>query len=329
MDRDFDPDGPGTGGLFGLPHNSNARVVVLPVPVESTTSSAGGTSGAPAAVLSASWQVDLCDSETGHPYLAGIAMHESPAWVAEEDRRAHALVDAARNGDAVALATINAFGARVAEYVEGWTADVLNQSQIPAILGGDHSAPLGAFRAAVAAHPGLGILHIDAHADLRDAYEGFQYSHASIFFNALKLNGLADVVQVGIRDFGTRELALATAEPRVHQWTDLAIASHLDEGGRFADLCERIVAPLPNKVWVSFDIDGLDHSLCPGTGTPVPGGLTWREAMTLLRILGRSGRTIVGFDLCEVGIGDWDANVGARVLYKLAGWAIASQREDA
>ena len=79
----------------------------------------------------------------------------------------------------------------------------------------------------------------------------------------------------------------------------------------------------------SIDIDGLDPALCPGTGTPVPGGLSWREAMTLLRTLGRSGRTIVGFDLCEVGTSDWDANVGARVLYKLAGWAIASQREDA
>ncbi|TNE86570.1 MAG: agmatinase family protein [Deltaproteobacteria bacterium] len=325
---DFDPDGPASGGLFGLPHTpDNARVVVLPVPVECTTSSAGGTSSGPDAVLEASWQVDLCDPQTGEPWREGIAMVDAPEGLADEDAACRELSEAAREGDADALARIDALGERTVALTEAFTGEQLDAGRIPAILGGDHSVPLGAFRAAVARHPGLGILHIDAHADLRDAYEGFTYSHASIFFNALKLEQLSTLVQVGIRDYGTRELALATAEPRVHQWTDHAMAAHAHGGGTFRQLCERIVAPLPDVVWVSWDIDGLDPALCPGTGTPVPGGLSWREAMTLLEVLGQSGRTIVGFDLCEVGPGSWDANVGARLLYKLSGWAIASQRK--
>ena len=187
--------------------------------------------------------------------------------------------------------------------------------------------PLGAFRAAVRAHPGLGILHVDAHADLRDAYEGFEHSHASILFNALQLADLGPVVQVGLRDVGTRERSLAQAEARVHWWTDDRMATAMHRGATFAELVERILAPLPEQVWISFDVDGLDPSLCPGTGTPVPGGLSWREAMGLLRGLGTSGRRIVGFDLCEVGPTAWDANVGARLLYKLSGWALATQRE--
>lgn len=330
MASDFDPDGPASGGLFGLPHTPDtARVRVLPVPVEATTSSGGGTSRAWEPILRASWQVDLCDPQTGDPYRAGIAMEPLDPEFERLDQSARAVVEQARSGDAVALATVDAAGARTADKVQAWTETVFQAGQIPAILGGDHSVPLGAFRAATARHPGLGILHIDAHFDLRDAYEGFTYSHASIFFNALGLDGLSTLVQVGLRDYGARELRLAQDDPRVHAWTDQAIADHLHEGRSFRALCEAIIAPLPPVVWISFDIDGLDPSLCPHTGTPVPGGLGWRETLTLLETLGRSGRTIVGFDLCEVGDDPWDANVGARVLYKLAGWAIATCGEPA
>ncbi|MDP6368761.1 MAG: arginase family protein, partial [Planctomycetota bacterium] len=87
-------------------------------------------------------------------------------------------------------------------------------------------------------------------------------------------------------------------------------------------LMEQALEPLPQRVWITFDVDGLQPTLCPNTGTPVPGGLSWSQANVLLYLLGKSGRKIVGFDLCEVGPKEWDANVGARLLYKLAGWAI-------
>jgi agmatinase len=328
LDPDFDPDAPGDGTLFGLPHPvDEAGVVVLPVPFDATTSFGHGTAGAPEAVLEASQQVDLSDPETGEPWRAGIALDGPAPWLAEAVATALADAARARAGDGSALARVNAVGDRVADHVEAWTEARLARGQIPAVLGGDHSVPLGAFRAAVRRFPGLGILHVDAHADLRDAYEGFRHSHASIFFNALQLDGLDTVVQVGLRDLGTRERALAAAEPRVVWWTDDRIATHLHEGEAFGALVGRMLAPLPENVWVSFDVDGLDPALCPGTGTPVPGGLTWREAMTLLRALGTSGRRIVGFDLCEVGAHPFDANVGARLLYKLSGWALATRPE--
>ncbi len=324
----FDPDGPGTGGLFGLPHAvRDAAVAVLPVPFEATTSFGRGTAGAPAAILEASWQVDLSDPETGEPWRAGIALDDPAPWIADLAEAALADAERARRGDDEARARVDAAGERVADHVEAWTADVLDQGRIPAILGGDHSVPLGALRAAVRRHPGLGVLHVDAHADLRDTYEGFVHSHASVFFNALKLDDLGPVVQVGLRDLGVAERALAAADPRVHQVHDAEIAQALHRGVPFAVLAAEMVAPLPERVWVSFDVDGLDPSLCPGTGTPVPGGLSWREAMTLLRALGTSGRRIVGFDVVEAGTGPWDANVAARLLYKLAGWAIHTREE--
>jgi agmatinase len=222
---------------------------------------------------------------------------------------------------------VNEASELVARHVQTWTAERLQRGQVPAVVGGDHSVPLGAFRAATSAHPGLGVLHIDAHADLREAYEGFIQSHASIFFNALKMSGLARLVQVGLRDVGTQERALAAQDARVTWWTDDNIRRLLHDGATFRSIAERVVETLPEVVWVSFDIDGLDPSLCPATGTPVPGGLDWHQAMTLLEVLGRSGRRLIGFDLCEVGAEPWDANVAARLLYKLSGWALASRQE--
>lgn len=328
MNPDFDPDAPGTGNLFGLPHSaSTAAVVVLPVGVEATTSSGRGTADAPESILLASHQVDLSDPETHEPWRAGIALDAPPPWLAEAALAARTDATLARDGSADALDRVNDFGDRVADHVAAWTHGRFESGQIPGVLGGDHSVPLGAFRAAARRYPDLGLLHVDAHADLRQAYEGFRHSHASIFYNALHLDGLAKLVQVGLRDVGVAERNLAAQDPRVDWWTDTTIAQHLHSGDPFRELVEAMIAPLPQQVWVSFDADGLDPALCPGTGTPVPGGLTWREAMTLLRALGNSGRQIVGFDLCEVGSTGLDANVGARLLYKLSGWAIATRQE--
>ena len=266
----------------------------------------------------------LITTRTG---AASTPTSRKPAWLTELAGSALADAERARGADAAALARVNEACRRVAEHVQAWTAGVLDRGQIPGVLGGDHSVPLGAFRAAVERYPGLGVLHIDAHADLRQAYEGFEQSHASIFFNALQLDGLSTLVQVGLRDLGASERALAAADPRVQWWTDAKIADELHNGRPFAELVARMIAPLPERVWISLDVDGLDPSLCPGTGTPVPGGLSWREAMTLLRALGTSGRHIVGFDLCEVGPSAWDANVGARLLYKLSGWALSTRRQ--
>ena len=223
---------------------------------------------------------------------------------------------------------VNEGSARLNEYVYREVSRWMAAGKKVGVVGGDHSVPLGAVRAAAERHPGLGILHVDAHADLREAYEGFAYSHASIMHNVLhEVPGVASLVQVGVRDFCDDEAALAAAEPRVAMFDDYALGEARFRGESWNDICGRILAGLPEKVYVSFDIDGLAPQYCPHTGTPVPGGLSFAEAVHLLRALALSGREIVGFDLCEVapapsGEDEWDANVGARMLYKLCNFAL-------
>jgi len=181
---------------------------------------------------------------------------------------------------------------------------------------------LGYLKALAQTHESFGILQIDAHMDLREAYEGFTYSHASIFYNALKLPQVEQLVQVGIRDFCDEELNLVNnSDGRVKVFYDHDIKDSAFNGIQWDSYCEEIIDELPDKVYLSFDIDGLDPKLCPNTGTPVPGGLSFREAIYLIKKVVESGRTIIGADLCEVaGQGhSWDGNVGARILYKMAG----------
>jgi agmatinase len=317
--RDFDPDAAaGAGsGIFGLPFTAEeSRVVVVPVPFEATTSYGGGTSRGPAAVFKASKQVDLFDHETGRPYETGIAMLPVPKKILKWN------AEAKRGGRKV----VNERGDRVNAWVYEKTSSLLDSGKLPVILGGDHSVPFGAIRAYAERYPGLGILHLDAHADLRDAFEGFTWSHASIFHNVMtKVGGVGKLVQTGVRDLGVAESEMiASSKGRIVTFFDSDVAARKETGVPFAAIADDIVAALPNDIYLSWDIDGLDPTLCPGTGTPVPGGLSWNEAIGLLRAIRRSGKRIVGLDLCEVSPGEseWDANVGARLLYKMIGFAL-------
>jgi agmatinase len=332
----FDPDAAATGqgGIYGLPFTAEeSKVVIVPVPFEATTSYGGGTSGGPAAVLEASKQVDLHDRETGRPYEAGIAMLDIPKNVLRWNREARLLAKPVieRGGvvDAktrTAAAKVNAISEKVNEWVYAQTRALLDQEKMVVTLGGDHSVPFGAIRAYAETYPRMGILHLDAHADLRDAYEGFTYSHASIFHNVItKLPKVSKLVQVGVRDYGQAENRLIEqSKRRIVTFFDPDVAAKKEDGIPFARIADEIVAELPDDIYLSWDIDGLDPTLCPGTGTPVPGGLSWNEAIGLLRAIRRSGKRIVGLDLCEVSPGDteWDANVGARLLYKMIGFAL-------
>ncbi|MEM7160400.1 MAG: agmatinase family protein [Myxococcota bacterium] len=328
---DFDPDDPGGDSLFGLPHTADeAAVIVIPVPWDATTSYRQGTASAPTNVLEASGQLDLFDLQTGEAWREGIVMDPVDPQVQAWSEQASAAVAIARNSEGkardAAAEEADACAEALATWLHARVKELLAAGKTPAVLGGDHSVPLGAITAAAAAVPGLGILHVDAHLDLRVAYEGFTQSHASILYNALqRAPGLGNIAQVGIRDIGRREWATVEQEPRLHLFSDPMLTDELSAGTAWDALVERILAPLPTDVWITLDIDGLDPSLCPTTGTPVPGGLSWAQITTLLAALARSGRRIVGFDLVEVGPGPWDAIVGARLLYKLATWAITTR----
>ncbi len=342
MVKQFDPGAAATegSGIFGLPFSpEEAKVVVVPVPFAATTSYGGGAERGPEAILHASRQVDLFDIETGRPYEAGIAMLPLPsgvlAWHAEAraDAQKITAVGGAIDGDAElmqALERVDAISTRVNDWVDGETARVLARRAFPAIIGGDHSTPFGAIRAVAAKHPGVGVLHVDAHADLRNAYEGFSHSHASIMHNVAKrIPGVARIVQVGIRDLSEEEHDFIRASNgRIVTHFDAHVAGRLLDGVSWTTIVESIVRDLPREVYVSFDIDGLDPTLCPHTGTPVPGGLSFHQASALVGAVAKSGRRIVGVDVNEVVPGpdgdEWDGNVGARLLYKLIGWMLVS-----
>lgn len=333
----FDPNGAADeeAGIFGIPSSlEGARVVLLPVPWDATTSYGGGAAQGPRAVYDASMQVDLFDVETGRPYEAGIFMlpisDEVSRWneTARELSKPIVACGGRTFGEPElesALARVNAFSQKVNQFVYDETQKLLSMGKIAGVLGGDHSVPLGAMRALGERVSDLGILHIDAHADLREAYEGFVYSHASIMFNVLEeIPSVRKIVQVGVRDLCEAEHARIQKDERIHTLFDVSLARGRVEG-KLRALFEQAIAALPQNVYVSFDIDGLDPALCPNTGTPVPGGLSFHEASMLVGMLSKSGRTLVGFDLNEVAPGsegEWDANVGARVLYKLIGWTL-------
>lgn len=336
---DFDPDAAAIAGsgIYGLPFLAeDAHVIVVPVPFEATTSYGGGAAEGPAAVLEASRQVDLFDHETGRPYERGIAMLEIPENIVRLNREAKKLAATVIERGGVVDEKTRAAAAEVndaGEIMNGWvfaqTSALLHAGKMPVILGGDHAVPFGAIRAWAEHRPGFGILHLDAHADLREAYEGFTWSHASIFHNVMtRIDGVAKLVQVGVRDLGQAERSMIEESGgRIVTFYDADLAGRKEEGIPFARLADAIVAELPDEIYLSWDIDGLDPTLCPGTGTPVPGGLSWNEAIGLLRAIRRANKRIIGLDLCEVAPGEteWDANVGARLLYKMIGFALLTQ----
>lgn len=340
----FDPNAAAApeSGLFGLPDDpQGARVHVLGVPFDATTSFRKGTARGPEAIRAASRQVDLYDHWNGRPYQAGIWMAPSEArvvaWNEEASRAAEPVIAAGGVGSdpklRKAAERVDAIGVELNRWVEERTNASLDQGKLCALVGGDHSTPFGAIQAHATRFPGLGILHVDAHADLRPAYEGFTWSHASILRNvAERIPGVARIVQIGVRDFSEEERDfIAASDGRIQTLFDLDWADAKHAGQNLKALVRRTLAPLPETVYVTFDVDGLEPALCPNTGTPVPGGLGWNEAMLLLDELVRSGRRLVGFDLNEVapaagsedGAG-WDENVGARLLYRLIGFALRS-----
>jgi agmatinase len=304
-------------------------VEVFGVPFEATASFRPGSSKAPEGVLEASVQIDLFDLETRTAWQEGIAMHPVDKRIYEWNKAATELRQqselATDEERACLIEGVTEYSERVNEVVYKSTLSSLKAGKIPGIIGGEHSIAYGAITAAAESCPGLGVLQLDAHADMRCAYEGLTHSHASIFYNVMS-NTAAPVdtlVQVGLRDVGITEIEFAEAcGERVRWWTDFQLQAEMDSGRQWAAVVQDIIEPLPQQVWLSFDVDGLDPTLCPNTGTPVPGGLNWHQALQLIKGVAKSGRTIVGFDLCEVGDGEWDNIVGARLLYKLATWSI-------
>lgn len=335
--KNFDPNGVGlkNGHFIGLPfEEKDARIVLLPVPWDVTVSYRAGTATGPANILEASPQLDLFDPDVPEAWKMGIYMRPPEArWLrrSQELRPGAArYIEQLEGGlpiDTATLQHINKACAELKSWVKQETAGLLREGKAVGIVGGEHSVPLGFLEALSEHHSGFGILQIDAHMDLREAYEGFAYSHASVFYNALKLPQITQLTQVGIRDYCEEEHQLAQRDKRCTVFFNHELQRQTFEGKTWASQCQAIVDTLPGKVYISFDIDGLLPELCPNTGTPVPGGLAFDQAIFLLQTVVESGRTLIGFDLCETAgfPNEWDANVAARLLYKLANLTGKSQ----
>ncbi len=336
MATDYNPNGVGikNGHIFSLPHEYHeSKVVLLPVPWEVTVSYNAGTASAPEAILEASSQLDLFDPHLENAYQHGIYMLKISEEIKQKSKqlrvKANEYIRMLESGISVTensiiqknVSEINEACESVRKWVFEETNKLLNDHKLVGLVGGDHSTPLGFFQAIGQKYGTFGILQIDAHTDLRDAYEGFTYSHASIMFNALKIEQLESLTQVGIRDISPEEYELTQTHPKIKTFFDWNLKDKLIEGKTWQQLTDEIITTLPQKVFISFDIDGLERGFCPNTGTPVVGGLTFDQAVYLIRKINESGKKIIGFDLNEVSPdendSEWNANVGARLLYKL------------
>jgi agmatinase len=339
----FNANGPSNpkNNIFGLPFTEEeARVVILPVPWEVTVSYGAGTSRAAEHIFQASMQVDLFDSETNEAWRKGIFMRPPDRKVLMKSdylrKEAELYINYTSKGEMLekntfmckSLREINEGSAIMNNWVYEQTRDLLANGKLVVLLGGDHSVPLGYFKAIAEKHGDFGILQIDAHCDLRKCYENFVYSHASVMYNALQeIPQLKRLVQVGVRDYSEEEWEyISNSNYQVITYFDRDIKERGYEGQTWKQIADEIVSHLPDKVYISFDIDGLDPKLCPCTGTPVQGGFEVEQVLYLIKKIVQSGRQFIGFDLDEVGVGEtgFDANVGARILWKLSNLLAAS-----
>lgn len=335
----FDPNSVGlkSNNIFGLPFKEDeAALVLLPVPWEVTISYRDGTSRAPEKIFDASMQIDLYDPDVVDGWKKGFHMLPIDKNIKKKSdflrQCAELIISHLVDGGVVSeneqlsekLQEVNNGGTLLYNWVHEMTANLLKEGKKVGLIGGDHSTPLGFIKALSEVHSDFGILQIDAHADLREAYEGFTYSHASIMYNVLQqIPQMKKLVQVGIRDYCDEELLLIRQNPdRVTTFFDKDIKAQQYEGDTWKQVCQNIINELPQKVYISFDIDGLDPKLCPNTGTPVPGGFELEQIFYLFKQVKESGRELIGFDLNEVSCGEHsmdgiDSIVGARALYKL------------
>lgn len=339
----FDPNTVGNpnNNIFGLPFNEeDARLVILPVPWEVTVSYNAGTARAPEHVFKAGLQVDLFDPELKDAWKNGFYMRPVDRKILMKSdylrKEAELYINYISEGENVldnkfmckTLKEVNAGSIYMNDWVYQQTKELLDAGKLVGLLGGDHSTPLGYFKAIAERHGEFGILQIDAHCDLRKAYENFNYSHASIMYNALQeIPQLKKLVQIGIRDFCEEEYDFIEKNgDRITTYFDKDIKERMYEGQTWQLLVNEIVSRLPQNVYISFDIDGLDPKLCPHTGTPVQGGFETEQIFYLFKKLQESGRRLIGFDLNEVGVSpdEWDENVAARCLFKMCSMLVSS-----
>ena len=327
--------------LDGDPEKS--EILFLSIPWDVTTSYRPGTRGGPKEILTASRQLDLYSPFLDRAWEMKLSTLPYPEeWDSKSEslrkktaRYISFLEDSGAASEDPEMGSILEEANRESESLYSWskaeTKRWLDLGKRVITVGGDHSTSRGPISAYSEKYPGLSVLHFDAHADLRVGYEGFPNSHASIMDHVVRMDGVSKLVQVGIRDVSPGEVDRIRGDRKISTYFDWDLQDRKLRGESWDSISSEIVGKLGDSVYVSFDIDGLDPKLCPSTGTPVPGGLEFSEAVHLFRKVVTSGRKIIGADLVEVAPnpnGDpWDGNCGARRRYQLT-LAISSGRRS-
>ena len=294
----FDPNGAGNpnNNIFGLPFSQeDARLIILPIPWEVTVSFGSGTARSAEQIMSASLQVDLFDPSYPDTWKEGFYMLDTDKKILLKSdylrKEAELYIDYISKGDIVennqfmcrTLKEVNEGSYFLNNWVYQQSKAILDSGKLLGLLGGDHSTPLGYMKAIAEKYGDFGLIQIDAHCDLRDSYEGFKYSHASIMYNVLnEIPEMKKLVQLGIRDysFGEHQVIKESGD-RIRTYFDQEIRVRQYEGETFKQIVDEVIEQLPQNVYISFDIDGLDPKLCPNTGTPVQGGFETEQVFYL------------------------------------------------
>ncbi len=322
--------------LFGQnPSYENAQLILLAVPWSVTASFGGGAEKGPELIASASSQMDFFSIEGDDVRNKGIYFQKAEQWVYDLNQKTREealpiiqLEEKAPGSFPPALIDkVNVACTQMRDWVFQESQNIHENGKLFGLVGGDHSVSEGAIQYFSKAYKGdFGLLHIDAHADLRKAYQGFKHSHASVMYNIMdRSNGEpipTVLTQVGVRDYSKEEFLLIQANSNIHTFFDSQIKSQLFEGQTWQSIVEKIVETLPEQVYISLDVDGLQPHLFPHTGTPVPGGLSFEQTCYLLLKLKQSGKKLIGFDFVEVAGPSsksylLDGQNAARLLYKL------------
>ena len=320
----------------------DASIVLVSAPWAVTSAAGQGAVYTPDAIIDASTTVSLYDVVSGESIDGKVAtadvdydLQENSLNIGGDAAKvvAHIEDGGSLSGDYFARKVVRinlgfrdmhrSVGKRVFRYA--------SKGKIVGVVGGDHAVAFGAVRSLSSVHPDMGVLYIDAHCDLRPSGKIFDYSHLSVARNIIdEIPAVSKMVQVGVREMSVDEIEFAKSNPKIAMFCHEKLSAERFSGRSWSELCDDVVAQLPEKVYISFDIDALSPECCPNTKRPVAGGMTFDEAVCLINRVVESGRTIVGFDLTEIvpvvdsGV---DAVVGARMLVKLCAAALKSNKK--
>ena len=340
--KDFNPNTitPDNGCYFGLSHDpESAALVLLSAPWDTTTSLRSGSSYAPDAIIEVSRYVDFYEPLAPNSWQKGIATAPIDYSIQDLSHRLRSDAERVINlHDELGMSVIDnlMYERRLRRVNEGsvevnnnifqQASNWLSKDKIVGLVGGDQSVTYGIVRAMGYKYEKLGLLHIDSKCDMREAFQGFDFSHASTMFNIMRDVPQVDkLVSVGVQEFSPIEWERVSNNGRIKVFTAQQMWSDQFEGTPWSKIVDDIIAELPDHVYISLDIDGLMNECSPNKGHMTAGGLNFHQVIYLMDRIITSGRRIVGFDLTEVSPNienKADMRIVARLLFKMCSIAL-------